>query len=188
MGKESHEKHPFTSALQLFGVIRIWASIAIGLLVVVGCAAVFVLSYTWDAGFVATTGVVAHVDCGPVQKSSECRRSGSQSTCITTESVECEVEVRYDDERSATFQLQYEDGFEPSVGDRFPLFFDRNDPQRVAQHKFSEAQRTVARVLSALMGTIALVVVVINAVLANSKSFHTLQGGLGALSALGKAL
>ena len=188
MTKHDHEKQPFVSALRLFGVFRIWASVIIGILVVVACVAVFVLSYTWETGYVEALGEVAVVECGSVQKLTQCKQSGSTNKCITTESVTCDVKVNYDGERLASFKLDYDEGYEPNVGDRFPLFIDRDDPERVKQHMITEGHRNVARIVCGIVGTIALFVVVVNIVLLNNKSFRLLQGGLGAAGALGMAL
>lgn len=188
MTKNDHEKQPLVSALRLFGVIRIWASIVIGILVVVACAAVFVLSYTWETGYVEALGEVTEVECGPVQKLTQCKKSGPTNTCITTESVTCDVKVNYDGERLTSFKLDYDEGYEPNVGDRFPLFFDRDNPERVSQHTITEGQRNIARIVCGIVGTIALIVVVVNIVLLNNRSFRVLQGGLGAVGALGMAL
>ena len=187
-GRNDDEQQPFVSALRIFGVIRIWASIVIGAVVFLACVAIFVLSYTWGAGLVEARGEVARVECGAVQKVTECRQSGSRNTCITTESVACDVDVRYEGDRSATFALQYEEGYEPSVGDHFPLFFDKNDPDLVAQNRITDAQRNLARIATGIVGLIALTVVIVNIALLKNKSFRVLQGGLGAIGAIGGAL
>lgn len=188
MAKTEQEKQPLMSALRLFGVIRIWASIIIGILVVIACAAVFVLSYTWETGYVEALGEVIEVECGSVQKLTQCKQSGSTNTCITTQSVTCEVKVNYDGERVKSFKLDYDEGFEPSVGDRFPLFYDRDDPEKVRQNTITEKHRNIARIVCGIVGAIALVVVVINIVLINNRSFRVLQGGLGTVAAVGMAL
>lgn len=183
MGKAEDDKQPIVSALRLFGAIRIWGSVIVGLVVVVGCVVAFVLSYTWEAGYIETIADVTQVDCGSVQKLTECKQSGSNNTCITTESVTCEVTVLYDGDRTASFRLQYDEGYEPSIGDRFPMFFDRDHPERVAQTKLTEGQRTTVRIVCGIVGVIATVVVVINILFLNNSSFRLLQGGLGTIGA-----
>ena len=179
MGKNEPDKQPLASALRMFGAIRIWASIVFGILVAVACATVYVLSYTWQSGYVEALGEVTEVDCGAVQKRTQCTQAGRVNTCITTEHVTCDIKVNYDGDRTAPFKLDYEEGHEPSVGDRFPLFFDRDNPEEVRRHIFTERSRNIARVACGIGGAIAIVVVVVNLVLVKNKSFRLLQGGLG---------
>ena len=188
MGSNDEEKHSVSSALRLFGVIRIWASIIVGILVVIACVTVFVLSYTWQTGYVEATGEVTEVKCGSVQKNTKCMQSGSTHKCITTESATCDVKVKYDGEHVTSFKLEYDEGFEPSVGDRFPLYYDRDNPENVKQNAITENQRKIARIVCGIVGAIALVVVVVNIVLIKNRSFRLLQGGVGVVNALAMAV
>lgn len=187
MAKDAVEKHPVTSALRMFGVIRIWASIVLGSLVLAAAATCFVLSYTWESNYDEVMAEVTDVKCGGVQKVTECSHSGTKNTCVTSENVECELALKYAGGEGA-MSLMYDEGFQPARGDNIPVFVDRDDPTKIAERKLTQKQRAMVRIIAGVVGGISLVVVVVNIVLVNNKAFRTLQGGIGAVGALGAAM
>ena len=148
MAKDELAERPLTSTLRAFGAVRLWASVVVGALVVVTAVTVFTLSYAWEANYVQTVGEVVRVDCGEVR--------------------------RVDGDRVASTSLVYEEGYEPKSGDQLALFYDRDDPTKIAQDKITDEQRATARVIAGIVGGIALVVVVVNVVPMNSKALRTL--------------
>ena len=137
----------------------VWSSVCVNLILLIASIACFVLSYTWESRLVETLGEVVRVKCDDARRVAVCTTRGATSTCVTTETVECEVQVQYDDTRVTTLHLVYDDGCEPRVGDRLQLFFDRDEPERVAQGRVTARQRTAVRIASGVVGGVAVLMI-----------------------------
>ena len=184
MAGDTDEK-PMLSALRFFGLVRIWASIIIGILVFIVCVVMVFMSYTWESAYVETTAEVTKITCGGVQKTTECKQSGSSNVCVTSERVKCDVEVRYDGQRDGSMSVTYDEGSQPQKGDKLSLFYDKNDPSRIVQYKITSSQRQLMRIIAVVVGVISCFVVIINIVFMRNKTFRTMQGGIGAIDMIG---
>lgn len=179
-----NDARPLTSALRLFGSIRIWASVIIGTCVAIAAAVVFGLSFTIDRDLIAAEAEITSIDCDETRRETACVEHAGATSCVATERAKCKLTLQYDGYETTLRQIFETDGT-PSAGDLMNVFYKDEEPSEIVMKSLSDRDRMMMRMGSALVFVVSVVVVAINAVFANNRDFRSLQGGLGAIQAFG---
>lgn len=178
-------------SFQLLGAFRIWTNIVVGIFVVIACVGGITWTFIYDSNYEGVTAKAEEVKCSEPVKKVKCKTQKNESSCTTSEEITCQVNVTYEvrgEEHSSKFSKTYTALNEPVKGDNLKLYVDKRDASNIKIAILTLQERTTIRIVLGLVGVIAFIVVVVNLTLRKNSNFKRLEGGLGAINAVGAAL